>query len=317
MMRSNLLSAPLTVLLVAGCLGPNPYLDAGADETAGLPDGDPGTWWCAEFPNPPGAEAYYSLGPPLGSPQAITTDGTTGNPPRECRCAHPELADFLHDNLEQGVVYIDGDLINAWDALNADGETAIHFRDHLFGAVSDRCENLADTHHDSRLGDNCQQAYQEVSFGTIPLAEDNNGCYAWLTYGEEENTVPLPTDSWSDYFTLREEITYYSGWDLYVINGGFFNSMLQTPAWILEDGVFVDLNGNDDYQLYNVTSGTIAHALGLQSGDIPQTLNDIDITTIDGVLEAWTDLRSETQFELVILRGTNTVTLEYYVAYTF
>lgn len=192
----------------------------------GLPDADPGTWWCAQFPNPPGAKAYYTLGPPLSNPQAITDGTIVAGPPADCRCAHPDLAEFLHDNLEQGVVYIDADLINEWDGLEINGETAIHFRDHLFTQVSDECEHLADTYHGSRVGDNCQQAYQEVDLETIPLTEDNESCYAWVTYGEEENM------------------------------------------------------------------------------------------TIDGVLEAWTDLREETTFELVVLRGMNTITLDYYVAYT-
>ena len=205
-----------------------------------------------------------------------------------------------------------------WDLTGLPGERPWTFREELFAEISVECEYLADEHHPNRDGahggDNCQSAFDTLNHAQIPIVRDGETCGAWMTYGDEEDMVPLPSDSWSDYYTLSGVVAYNSGFNLYVINGGFFNAMLQTPAWLIGDGAYVDFNGND-YQLYNVTSGTIAHALGLQSGDIPQTLNSIDISTMDGVMEAWTTLQQETEFELVVLRGTNTVTLDYYVAH--
>ena len=149
--------------------------------------------------------------------------------------------------------------------------------------LSTNCEQLADIWHITRVNDNCQSSFG-LNDDDFDINRDGDPCFQWATYGEEPDMVLLPVDGWNDYFTLNTAITYNSSSNSYTIDGAFFNSMLQTPAWIIEDGAYINLNGNDDYQIYNVTSGTIANALGLQSGDIPQTLNNIDITTMAGVI---------------------------------
>lgn len=307
-------------VLCGACLGPNPLIDAGdsgsesGDETGGMTvmeEPDAGIWWCAEIPDPPVALAHFS---PPTKDQEITDPESFSGQPSACRCAHPDLDDLLDSKLIQGSVEVTLAIQAEWDVLNLDGEGPLFFRDAIYEAVENRCTELADDQHPNRMGDNCHSALDKAEPDVTVIMPEGD-CTAWATYGDGTNMNPLPADSWSDYFTLGTVISYSTSLDGYSIDGDFFTSLLGTPAWLIDDGAHIGHNGND-FQLYNVTAGTIVDALGIQTGDVPQTLNNIDVSTLDGAMEAWETLRTETEFELVLIRGTSTIELEYEVVYT-
>jgi hypothetical protein len=281
---------------------------------------DEGFMWCGEIPStsPGPAMAYYQGNPhelPIWE-DAVEEEGQ----PRACRCAHSALDAFLDDlDGSANPLQILTSTQEDWELEGAGGVGPVTFRNDIYAAVKARCHDLAAVQHpeaDDDPPNNCDTAIDEIETGGVtPIVRTQEECVAEMNYGPDGEMAPLPGDSWSDYFVLNNVITYYSGANLYVINGGFFLSVVETPAWLIEDGAFIAPNTTGDFQFYNVNSGSIAYALGIRTGDIPQTLNSIDVTTMEGAFEAWEDLQAETGFELVVLRGTNTITLEYYVAY--
>ncbi|MFV8752873.1 hypothetical protein ACNOYE_20195 [Nannocystaceae bacterium ST9] len=205
-----------------------------------------------------------------------------------------------------------------WEQIGGEGQGPLTFREQVWDEAEERCADLAEEQHPNRVSDNCNTLVDRIEPSVTPIKRkgDAGTCTIATAYGEEEGMLALPADSWDDYFVLANAIVYNSTSNVYAIDGAFFSAMLQNPDWLIGDGAYVDLDGAQ-YEFYNVASGTVVHALGIQTGDIPLTLNDIDISTMEGVFEAWGSLHEDTEFELVLLRGTNSVVIEYEINFTF
>lgn len=110
--------------------------------------------------------------------------------------------------------------------------------------------------------------------------------------GEDETGLPMPEDHWSDYYTLTSAIDYDSG--TYYIDQTFFYDLLAHPEWFIGDSTYIVLDGSD-WELIGVSPGTVAYALGLQTGDILLSINAYDLSTPAGALDAFSSLQAATK----------------------
>ncbi|MEX1364650.1 MAG: hypothetical protein AB1Z98_16100 [Nannocystaceae bacterium] len=99
--------------------------------------------------------------------------------------------------------------------------------------------------------------------------------------------------------------------DEYIVDADFVDALKLDPALLVLDGVSLDYLTTGGWEFGGVTSGSLMDRLGLQNGDIPQTVNGYDVTTLDGVLAARSALDSATSLTVVVTRSGSTVTLEY------
>jgi hypothetical protein len=88
---------------------------------------------------------------------------------------------------------------------------------------------------------------------------------------------------------------------------------LNDDASILaNDGTFLaPLSGGWEFR--SVGTNSLAYHLGFQTGDIPQTVNGMNVTTLGGVLAARVELANATSFTVVFKRGSTVITHEYVV----
>lgn len=99
--------------------------------------------------------------------------------------------------------------------------------------------------------------------------------------------------------------------DEYIVDADFVDALRLDPALLVLDGVSLDYLTSGGWEFGGVTSGSLMDRLGLQNGDIPQTVNGYDVTTLDGVLAARSALDSATSLTVVVTRSGSPVTLEY------
>jgi type II secretory pathway component PulC len=84
--------------------------------------------------------------------------------------------------------------------------------------------------------------------------------------------------------------------------------MLKVEASILNnDPTYLEERSAGGFELKNVTVGTLAWELGLQSGDIPLTVNGYNVTTMEGVFDALAGLQTATFLTVAIQRHSNVV----------
>jgi type II secretory pathway component PulC len=95
----------------------------------------------------------------------------------------------------------------------------------------------------------------------------------------------------------------------YIIDDVFFYDMRENPGWLFSDGTRISPVSTNDYELTGVSTGTIAHALGLQNGDRPRAINGHSVTTIGEMLVAYEALRTATSFNFTVSRSGNIVTI--------
>jgi hypothetical protein len=298
------------VLLETGCRGEFLYCeqhpevcvgDTGAESETGVV-GD-GREWCTVTPG-----AKWTTPNP---DEDIEDSENDYGDPEACFCAN--------EDIDSNLTAIDASQMGIGAAVLAShsaqyGNDIIDFRDMLWDAAEDRCSLLSNAHE--AWADNCLTAIDKNESGgnpaVTPLVPEGSfgDCSVGMAYGDWG--YAMPADNWDDYYTLNNVISQNPTNGVYEIDQAFFEDMLDNPAWLLNDAAYIDWNGSA-FQLYSVTSGTIAAALGLQSGDRPQTLNDLDVTSLDDVLAAHQRLHSETSFELVVLRGGGSATLHYSV----
>jgi type II secretory pathway component PulC len=89
---------------------------------------------------------------------------------------------------------------------------------------------------------------------------------------------------------------------------------MRNPWWLVDDSAYIAQNTNSDYAFATVQSGDVAYALGLRSGDVPITINNLSVTSISGVASAYMELWTETEFNFIIIRpGVGPITLAYEV----
>lgn len=108
-------------------------------------------------------------------------------------------------------------------------------------------------------------------------------------------------------------VYYDTGRRRYVIAAAFFQGVLDEPDQLLFDSARVAGKAGGQASLTSVQSGDLAAVLGLQNDDELVSLNDLDVSTWDGMLTAYERLHSETSFRLKVRRGGSIVTLVYSV----
>ena len=100
----------------------------------------------------------------------------------------------------------------------------------------------------------------------------------------------------------------------YEVAEGFIYSLVADPSPLIDcDAGRFEQHVGGGYQLTGASSGELSYVLGLQNGDVVMTLNGLDLDNMDDVLAAFGQLyyENETDFTLVILRGSTPVTLYY------
>jgi hypothetical protein len=217
-------------------------------------------------------------------------DNEGDGPPQGCACANGEVeaAISLEFGMTQDFV-IDGTHIQLLQ----------DFRDLVFEATEERCEALVAALALPPDADNCSTILVP---GTTVLSSSTGTCM-YIEIGPAG-------DEWSDYYSLGSVISLNPTNAVYEIDMAFFEDVVANSHWLFADSTTIESNGTS-FQFYNVTSGDIVHALGIQSGYIPLTLNGMNVTNLDEAAAAMVALRYETEFTLVLRAGTSNVTRNY------
>lgn len=106
-------------------------------------------------------------------------------------------------------------------------------------------------------------------------------------------------------------VEYSSNQDLYIVNRTLIDALNDDASILNNDATYVEELSAGGFEFNNVVTGTLAYELGLQDGDIPQSVNSHDVTTLEGAIAALEALRDETSLTVMIRRGSNTITLNY------
>lgn len=109
-------------------------------------------------------------------------------------------------------------------------------------------------------------------------------------------------------------VAYNSGSDIYEIDESLIDGLIADPSPLVDcDSGRFDLQSGGGYALTGASSGELSYVLGLQNGDVPVSINELSLDDMDGVLEAYSQLYygGETEFSLLITRGTSNITLDY------
>ncbi|MCY1053988.1 hypothetical protein [Nannocystis sp. SCPEA4] len=243
--------------------------------------------WCAEAE---GAEAYYH-DPTEGGVQEVPLEDEENEgdgPPEGCECAD-DMIDTALNAIGQGSVVVNG----------THSQDLQDFRDLVFAATEERCEELAGALMPAPDSNNCSSL---LVAGTTPIAPSAGTCALSI--------AGVPVDGWDDYYTLTSVISRNTTTGVYEIDMAFFEDVVANPRWLFADEASIGFNGTS-YQFYGCTSGDIAYALGIRTGHRPLTLNGMDVTDIEEVYAAMTALRYETEYQFVVLGGAGPVTLNY------
>jgi hypothetical protein len=315
---SSCVLAAVWLLVLGGC-AEGVGLDEGGGYATLAPVEEDTQMWCTRLPSPltctdpdvgDGPNPWSCTVPPAVEKE-VNEPPPTGGDPIGCGCAGPALDTALTALLSGGVAVV-GD---------SEGMLLTYFRDAVYENAEERCEELVAAMNPLPDFNNCDFAVAQHLYANPgdfpPLYKEGSvgDCVAGANYGEDETAMgvePLPPDDYSDYYNLSSVITFNTIQQKYIIDGTFFHDMRENPGWLFSDGTrFAPTSTNDDYQLTGVSSGTIAHALGLQNGDRPRTINGHSVTTIGEMLAAYEALRNATSFTFVIRRGSSNVTLSY------
>lgn len=264
-----------------------------------------GTLWCAEVKNPLG---YYDGGVP--TPQPIEEEG--GGDPKGCLCADQETHAFLF-----GRAAMTGEAVVTSNDIQ-DYCPAFAFRQAAYIAARDRCEELAaemspvpDDYTECTTNIDDDDADMSDPLVT-PLYQDGfeGDCMVMIDYGGVACSWEGPGGSWDDAYTLSNEITYNSMQDKYWISNAFYWDLVENPAWLMTDGTRFKWV-TDHYELDGCAARTICSALGLQDGDIPVSINSMDLDTVEDALAAYSALLYYTNWTLTVERNGTNITLNY------
>ena len=107
------------------------------------------------------------------------------------------------------------------------------------------------------------------------------------------------------------EITYNTGADRYEMDWSFIAGLVADPEplWACDDSFFD--TGGGYFVVADADSGEMLYELGLRDGDKIVSLNDISISDYNDVALLFGELWGETSFTLEVLRGANTIELDY------
>lgn len=149
-------------------------------------------------------------------------------------------------------------------------------------------------------------------FGTKSDAHDwclNNGDEDTLAYiacsGNLQGETGSPYDP-SSY------VTYNSSTQEYEIDNSFVEAMIENQfVQIAADGARFELQTSGYYKLVNVRSGDLMDELGLQSNDVLKSIDGKDLGSFENQVDAYLNLKNDTQLSLTIERGTSTLVIDY------
>jgi hypothetical protein len=115
------------------------------------------------------------------------------------------------------------------------------------------------------------------------------------------------------------EINLVSG--VYEVDGLWFAALLsnfpEQEIWACDDARFADINP-PGYELEGADAGEMLYELGLRNGDKPKKLNGYDLNDFEDVSTALAELyyeQLESEYELEVRRGNQTITLNYELVY--
>jgi hypothetical protein len=315
--------AALLVGLGLGACAEGVGVDEGSGYATLAPVEEDTQRWCARWPNPLTCkDPQMGDGPNPWSCTDPADEGQVDEPPplggdpKGCACAGPELDALLNTLLSNGEVVID-------EVVEEDEDLAMlpPFREIVYAAAKERCDELVGAMNPQPDFNNCDFALAQhlgANPGSFPplYKEGTIGdCVSMSVFGDDAilaGVEVLPTDGYRDYYSLSSAITYSTMQQKYIIDAAFFAAMRDNPGWLFGDGTRIEPISND-YQLTGVSSGTIAHALGLQNGDRPRAINGHSVTTIAELLAAYEALQSATSFNFTISRGGSIITIGYLI----
>lgn len=129
----------------------------------------------------------------------------------------------------------------------------------------------------------------------------------------ESATTGAAAPSCADWLPSAE-VTMDATTGSYVIGWGFYFSLLSDPTLMGCDATVLTPNATaPGFTIENVQPGSLASALGLQSGDILSSLDRQPLATTDDLAAAAVGLANSTSFELVVVRRGSNLALAYQV----
>lgn len=296
--------------------GPIPTLGSDGEEPPETSSGSTGgvsfgTQWCARVPNPVGT---WMGGTP--APEEIN-EPEGGGDPEGCLCADQETHDFLTSILNMQSQAI---VTTAHIEQNC---PAFAFRQAVYIEARNRCEYIAEEEMNptpdfyTQCSDNLDQDEEDMSNPLVtPLYQDGfpGGCIVGIDFGGVACSWEGPGDTWSDYYTLSNEIVEVHG--TYWIDNDFYVDLKNNPAWLLTDGTRVKwqppVGAAKGYWYFTgCTSGTICYALGIRNNDRPVSIDGMPLKDFDALLDAYEALHLQQAWTLVVKRGGSNVTLNY------
>jgi len=108
-------------------------------------------------------------------------------------------------------------------------------------------------------------------------------------------------------------VAYNSQTHKYEVDDSFVASLFDNPDQLLFDSARLVEQSSGAWVFDDIQTGDLAYLLGLQDGDKPMVINSYSLQSIDDILTALVQLKSETSFNLTILRGGTPLTLSYEV----
>ena len=97
----------------------------------------------------------------------------------------------------------------------------------------------------------------------------------------------------------------------YVIEEAFFEALKTNPDPLNRDSTVITETETGHYRVLEL--GELADALGWHPYDIILSVNRFDLAGLEGFVKAYTNLSSNTSFDLVLRRGVDEVVLRYRV----
>lgn len=267
----------------------------------------------------------------VGIESNVQTPPPESESPEACDCVAGDVNNYLNLELDEVII---GEAIIGDDEDVLSTPELIELRDSLYEAAEAECLSLLNVGTDFSECEYVIDAnlsltppvytglYKEGAFGDcslmVPWDSEDDAGGGDDTAGDDDagggrkgGLEEMPGDSYQDYYSLSSVIEFNSLSSVYEVDRDFFDDVYDNPEWLFSDGTRFVITSAGEYKLVGVFEGTVADALGLQDEDRIQSLNAIDVTTIDGMLTAHQKLKDETDFLLVVSRGSTTITLSY------
>ena len=102
----------------------------------------------------------------------------------------------------------------------------------------------------------------------------------------------------------------------YTLDRGLINRILNDPTQVMKGGrlgPYIKDGKPLGFKFYTVRANSAYAKIGLQTGDVLQSVNGFEITSPDKALEVYTKLKSASSLSLTILRNDQPMTIQYTV----